>query len=421
MSGPNGNSVTLACPRCETVITPRGKAMTRALVCTSCKGYVLVGSKERPKQEYKSEEPQVLALGSKGKVDGVNYEVIGFVIKRERVYRYKWNEYLLFNPYHGYAFLSEYNGHWNFIWPIEHDPRKSSVSGDFYHEQEEFKLYQKYSADVVYARGEFFFDVVGTTRDTINYDYIAPPRLLTLEQNEDSRLWCEGEYITPREIAEAFKIESSGLPRRQGIGYTQPFNKSFTDQALISLTVVLLLVTLVLQLVMNNNAAEQVIFSASYDRNELKDQKVVVTPSFELKGGTQSLAVNIHSPLSNDWFFSAFTLVNEADGSEYNFTKEIEFYSGYDGDGYWTEGSKSAEAFLSKIPEGKYHLNIYPEYGFGTQSFDIAVIRDVPMYSNFFVVALILVIFPIFHFIRQRYREQRRWADSDYSPYHTED
>ena len=28
---------------------------------------------------------------------------------------YRWSEYLLYNPYKGYRYLTEYNGHWNDI------------------------------------------------------------------------------------------------------------------------------------------------------------------------------------------------------------------------------------------------------------------------------------------------------------------
>ena len=28
---------------------------------------------------------------------------------------YSWDEYLLFNPYKGFRYLTEYNGHWNFV------------------------------------------------------------------------------------------------------------------------------------------------------------------------------------------------------------------------------------------------------------------------------------------------------------------
>ena len=29
---------------------------------------------------------------------------------------YDWYEYLLYNPYNGFRYLTEYQGHWSFIW-----------------------------------------------------------------------------------------------------------------------------------------------------------------------------------------------------------------------------------------------------------------------------------------------------------------
>ena len=172
---------------------------------------------------------------------------------------------------------------------------------------------------------------------------------------------------------------------------------------------------------MNNLTQEQVVFRGEFTRQDLQDQKVIVTPTFELHGGTKSLGIQLYSDVTNDWMFSEFTLVNETDGTEYNFTKEVEYYSGYDDEGSWTEGSRTGEAFLSKIPEGRYHLNLYPEFGYSTNSFIVTVTHDVPMYVNFFITCIILLIFPAFHMIRQRYREQRRWRDSEYSPYSSEE
>jgi hypothetical protein len=118
--------------------------------------------------------------------------------------------------------------------------------------------------------------------------------------------------------------------------------------------------------------------------------------------------------------FSEFTLVNEIDGTEYNFTKEVEYYAGYDDGGAWSEGSKTGEAFLSRIPEGRYHMNLYPEFGINTYTFNVRVTHDAPMYVNFFIVCIVLLLFPAYCMIRRRYLEQRRWSDSEYSPYATE-
>jgi hypothetical protein len=307
------------------------------------------------------------------------------------------------------------------VWPIEDDPRKNISVDDFHHNGLEYKLYQKYSAQVIYAKGEFFFDVVDITDTTVNSEFIAPPYIFALEQSEDSILWCEGEYFKPKEIAEAFSIPLNTLPPKVGVGYTQPFNTSFSEKALILFSVLVFLVTLLVQLVMNSSSADKVVFQHDYDQKDLKDQKMIVTPSFDFEGGMRNVEFYIYAPVSNNWFFSEFTLINENTGDEYNFTKEVEYYSGYEGGSSWTEGSQSGEAVLSMIPAGRYHINIYPEFNFYNQAFSITVKRDVPVSSNFYITAIGLLLFPLLYFIRKHYLERKRWSESDYSPYETEE
>jgi hypothetical protein len=369
--------------------------------------------------EFRHSETQSIPLSAKGKFNGDVYEVIGFVVKKETKYRYKWREYFLFNPYKGYAFLSEYNGHWNFIWPLESDPRINLSDSDFYHEGFHFRLYQRFTAKVLHARGEFFFDIVDITSTTTNYEYIAPPYLLALEQSEDSTLWVKGEYLWPKEVAEAFSIPVNKLPSKEGVGYTQPFNSGFRDKSLIQFTVIIFIISLVIQLFLSTTAQDTKVFQVDYNNSMVNDQKLLVSPSFDLQD-TKNLAIDLYAPLSNDWFFGEFTLVNETDGSEYNFTKDIEFYSGYEEGEFWTEGSRNGEAILSSIPAGRYHLNIYPEFSLSNQSFSISVKRDVPTWSNFYITCFIVLIYPAIYFIRKRYREQKRWSDSEYSPYDSE-
>ncbi|HYF68705.1 MAG TPA: DUF4178 domain-containing protein [Ohtaekwangia sp.] len=415
----NGNRYQIICPKCGSVNPVRGKAMTLALTCNACSIYFHAGSWDEKLIEFNHKEESVLPIGSRGKIENFTYQVMGFVVKEELKYRYRWREYLLFNPYRGYAFLSESDGHWNLVWPIEDDPKSNASDSNFNYEGLEFKIFQRYSAHVVYAKGEFFFDVSDITESTINYEYIAPPFLLALEKSDDSILWCKGEYFSPNEIAEAFSIPKSKLPARSGIGYTQSFPTPFREGALISLSVFIFLIAFALQVFINNAAEDKQVYHGEFRRSDLKDQKMFVTPAFDLNDGKKSLEVYLEAPIVNDWFFGEFTLVNETDGTEYNFTKELEYYQGYEDGTSWNEGSTHAEAFLSQIPEGRYHLNIYPDFGAANDQFAIIISRDAPMQSNFYITALALLIYPIFFFARKRYREQRRWRDSEYSPYET--
>ena len=61
------------------------------------------------------EDPPLIPLGTRGTIRGTAYEAVGF--QRRTIYvegiSYSWHEYVLFNPYKGFRYLTEYNGHWN--------------------------------------------------------------------------------------------------------------------------------------------------------------------------------------------------------------------------------------------------------------------------------------------------------------------
>lgn len=418
----SGSDFPITCPKCKATHQARGKAMTLAMVCASCKTYFRVGTWSTERTTFEQQYTPVIPIGTKGRIDKMPYEVMGFVVKRERKYRYLWREYLLFNPLLGYAFLSEYDGHWNIIWPIEENPRSATVDDDFYYthkgESQYFRLYQKYKAEVVYAQGEFFFDVVDITDSTTNSEFIAPPYMLALEKSEDSYLWCTGEYMTRAEVAAAFNIPVSKLPAKKGVGYTQPIITGFTQTSLVKFTVILVVLLLGMQMFFSNSSEEKIVFRQTLTQSSLTEgQKFFVTPTFELTGSSKSVEVQIYAPLDNDWFFGEFSLINEQTGLETNFTKDVEYYHGVEDGESWSEGSVVGEAFISEVPGGKYHMNIYPEFSGRSREFTITVTRDVPTLSNFFITLVVLLLFPVFYFVRKRILEQRRWADSDYSPY----
>lgn len=413
----SGSNYTLKCPKCQAVNTVRGKAMTLAMTCSSCSVYFRVGNWDKTITPFHSAYEPALPLGAKGKIDGIVYEVMGFTVKKEQKYKYHWREYLLFNPFQGYAFLSEYDGHWNIIWPIENEPTKGTTKSDFYEGGVSYQLFQKYEAKVVYARGEFFFDVVDLTNSTLNREYIAPPFMYAVEESDDSVLWCKGEHITKQEVASAFNLQAKSLPAQKGIGYTQPVMGRIQSSTLINFTIFVFVALLISQFYFSSNAEETIVYQGTFYQSALGDQKFFVTPSFVLEGSSKSLTIDIEAPLQNDWFFGEFSLINEDNGTELIFTKDIEYYEGYDDEGRWSEGSSHGEAFLSKISAGKYHINIYPEFSTSSHQFSLLVKRDVATMSNFFFAFVVLALFPAGYFIRKNLMERKRWSESDYSPY----
>ena len=109
---------TLSCPNCGGTIELRGYAQSINAVCIQCLTVLDTSSPEvRIIQHARAAEriTPLIPLGTRGKFQGVEYEIIGFQVRT--IYfdgdEYSWEEYLLLNPYHGYRYLTQYRGHWN--------------------------------------------------------------------------------------------------------------------------------------------------------------------------------------------------------------------------------------------------------------------------------------------------------------------
>ena len=100
-------------------LTVRSFSQAVTIVCDSCHS-ILDAQDPRLKvlQKFKAatnEDAPLIPLGSRGTIRGVQYEVIGFQRRTIHVdgVPYSWHEYVLFNPFKGFRYLTEYKGHWN--------------------------------------------------------------------------------------------------------------------------------------------------------------------------------------------------------------------------------------------------------------------------------------------------------------------
>lgn len=103
----------------------------------------------------------------------------------------------------------------------------------------------------------------------------------------------------------------------------------------------------------NNEPKIEKIYSSQIPFGKGTD---VSSPSFQLSGRTGTLQFDFYSPVDNNWASCDIALVNEGNGDQKYFSKDIEYYHGYDGGESWIEGSTSARAYVCGVTPGKYHL-----------------------------------------------------------------
>ncbi|MBK7928645.1 MAG: DUF4178 domain-containing protein [Bryobacterales bacterium] len=419
----------LECPNCGSAVALRGMTHSLNAVCPNCMSVLDVQHEQvQILQKYGGKTAYatpLVPLGSRGKFEGAQFEAIGFQVRRIVVdgTPYEWREYLLFNPYKGFRYLSEYDGHWNIIRTVPGMPTFGNIDGrkSALWQGEGFKHFQHAQAVTVFVLGEFPFQVRNGDQATVD-DYIAPPKVLSSEIIPGEINWSIGEYRTGAEIWQAFQLPGSP-PAAQGVYANQPAPPEMKTSAwsalgtAVVLEAILFVVLVGSMLFMGN---ENVFKQSYYFRANAPGEQSFVTPVFELKGRPTNVEIDLETNLRQNWAYFSMALINEQTGQAWDFGREVSYYSGSD----WSEGSSTDSVRVPTVPAGRYYLRMEPEmdpkpmdvYTSGPRemTYTVTIKRDVPALWPILLAMLLVPIPALFRFGKKASFESLRWAESDY-------
>lgn len=348
------------CPQCGAGVTIRALGQSVTAVCGSCAAII-----DSTNENYKviassakeGKRRQVIPLGQRGKFRGTKWEVIGYVERHDSSAVYVWSEYLLFNPMSGFRWLTEFDGHWNYVITVKGKPQTTDLRRpQASYLNKTYKLFNRGTATTSFVRGEFYWQVKQGEAVTVD-DYVNPPEILSCEKSDQELIWSLGQYVPADEVGQAFQVKDI-LPVAFGVAPNQPSRVAESSQSILKLGSSFLGILIFLQLGFLATARKEVVFNGQFVFGPFDTDKVKVTPQFELKGSMANLKVEISSPVQNNWLEIQSDLVNDESGETQEFEQGVEFYSGSDYDGYWSEGSRSSDVLISSVAGGKYHLNL---------------------------------------------------------------
>lgn len=404
------------CPHCAAPLTIHSAAI-ESLGCESCGSIIGVENENLrllSRAAQTVHEVPTLPLGSKGKLQGVAWEIIGFLKRRTTVdgIDYDWSEYLLFSAGEGFAWLVEDQGHWNYARTVSEIPRVSRGTEKFKYQDSDFRRFNAGHAEVVYVVGEFYWRVsVGESCET--EDFIAPPLMLSRELTNKEVTWSQGEYLPLETLQSAFRPKTP-LPSPVGVYANQPNPWEERHRGICKLFWKLALAAVVAQLLF------VFVFSSVAFKHRLvftptEDEVTATTPEFVLKSTVRKLEVRHSTDINNNWVSLTTTLIDKNTGRAWLGMQEIAHYSGVDGGESWSEGSKGDELVFKSVPPGTYYLAIDYELGTDRRASvvdSIEVVKNAPGWSNFVFLLIFLVIFPLFSRSRRAAFETRRWSES---------
>ena len=418
-------SRAVKCSQCGAPFTLRGFARTLSAACEYC-GALFETSKPEwqliEKVERRRQEAPLWPLGTKARFEGKRFDLVGWM-KRYVVVdhiRYYWEEHLFFSPFHGYRYLVYSDGHFTLVKTLPGVPRRGPGGRTAEYEHETFRHFQSAHAHVSDVVGEFPWRVKREDK-VLASDYVAAPRILTEEKNDDETVWSRGDYMTREEVVAAVGNPPKRLlVRPTTVAANQPSPVAAAPWV-AKATAAALLAWCFLTFVYIARSSNEPVLDVEVPPKAVaavgsEDVNLHVYPlKLASRRETATVQVTTSASLDNNWAFVSCALVDTKEEKAYSFGAEVSYYHGYEDGEAWSEGSRDTEVLLGGIPNGDYALQVERDDSFGG-SVRIQVRRDVPLYRYPLAALFIIAVFPVIFLIRSRSFEARRWAESDHAP-----
>lgn len=424
----------LPCPSCGGSVTIRAAGYSVTVVCQYCRSVLDISNPavKLITENHAAAREIAIPLGTRGTLRGVEWEAIGY-LKRSENGTYGWEEFLLFNPYHGYRWLIYNRGGWSLGETLTITPGYSM--GELTLDDAHYKpFFGNGRAQVDMVLGEFYWRVT-VGEEVSTDDWVRPGFMLSREANAHEVSWTVSELIPQREIGKAF-----GVGGQERIWPPLPHQPS-PHSAWLSIGWKVALAALAFLIVVSivfGGSSRTAVGSFAIPRDGSETSATLGPVTFSRPYQKVEIHADVPS-LENGWVDLDYSLVNRATQESYAAYGAAERYSGYDSDGSWTEGSRGADVTVASIPAGTYDVVV--EYKgnrwesgtssvsgvFGQQdsgwmgsAADPVVtleVRQGALFFSNFLIALILIVIPlIWVFFRHVHFEQARQAESDFAP-----
>jgi ribosomal protein S27E len=411
-------SERIGCTSCGSPIEIKNAAQAEMITCQSCGSVLDLESDEHEildKILLDKRPRSVLDLGRTGRIKGAEWEVIGRLRMRDGVYL--WNEYHLFSPEAGYAWLQLENGHWVFMRKSKKkprfDPKSASVGASFHLLGRIFKVAEKSSAEIDYIEGEFTFQA--KRGDTVGYmDAVDPPHIACAEWNDRELEWLTGQYMSPETIQKGFKLKT--IPSPRGVHKCQPFNLPPWRKTLAMSFggfAALFLVLTIASLFFGTKTNEFRVSASAYLKQ--KNQEGYLSKPIEVEQST-ICQLKFRAPVKNSWVYLQGLLLDEDEQPLLSFAEEISYYHGRSGGESWSEGSTRGSQIFRIDKPGTYRLALRGEGGRGNRGRNprgepvtVRVYQGVVLQRYFIIAMLLCAIVPVFELLRyQKFKAEKQ-------------
>jgi hypothetical protein len=432
----------LTCPACGGTVELRAAGYSVNVACQYC-GSLLDVTDPQVKlitEYHQAAEALEIPLGTRGMLRGIEWQAIGYV-RRSVAGGWAWQEYLLFNPYHGYRWLITDGRGWSLGRQLTFTPQRDNHETLRVGRQTFQRFYNDSTTRVDYVLGEFYWRV-SVGEKVVGADWVRGGGMLSREKNAHEVSWTHAVLLGREEVPDAFGVAKRGRHWPPMPHERSPNAAWLGDGLKIALGILLLLI--VVTMAFGGTSRTTVgTFSVASDGT---GRTATIGP-IHFGNLYQRVEIRADVPtLENGWVDLDYSLVNRKTQQVYEAYGAAEHYSGSDSDGPWSEGSRHASISVASVPAGDYDLVVdykgnrwtssstysssyadlsgdgsgKPDLGWMTpenQPQVVVEVRTGTLFASSFWIALILLLLPLLiGLIRHIQFDKARQAESDFAP-----
>jgi hypothetical protein len=237
------------------------------------------------------------------------------------------------------------------------------------------------------------------------------------QTRDQEQIWSLAEYIEAEEIKAAFNLEKS-LPPKLGAIINQPLPKRDDLVTIASISTVSAIALIFCGIFFSSMNSSKTLLVDNFtlpamvqeitppEQVELEMPGTIgpitttikktkyISPSFEIDNNSGLIEFKVMASIDNSWVEMDVDLINEQTGETKHLEVGVEYYHGYDYDGYWSEGGKYDSWTFSALPKGKYHISIEVNTKDSKPvRMDVQLVEGVSSFGNF-MFALFLIFLP---------------------------
>ena len=414
------------CPHCANSVVLRAPDHSERVVCEHCHTLSEVRSGEprelellRKRDKAPVSPLKILPLGTTGKLNEVDYVVVAHMrrILQWCKEKHEQDEYWLFNQREGFRRLLYCEQHWSLAEKIA-TSEVNNLNVIAYFRDNKFERFDESSSQNEYMVGEFV-GVGALASDRKASLFVRPPLMLICENHKENKKalhgWWLATYLEIAEVERAFGLADLAEPKNIAPHQPYPYRAVYRYWGILA---ALLFLTAVIT---NAVHKELTVFSHTMQLRPVtgsEETQVFFSEPFEL-AARKNLRVTAQAPVNNSWLYVEGDLINEATGIVHSFVLPVEYYYGYEGGEYWSEGSTITEAYLSALPAGKYTLRVEVQWEQWMSPFTtvIQLQQGVPRLSHFWWALAALSAVPLFLYLfHSTWFERKQWQGSPFMP-----